>query len=237
MCQGSGVDPLPRTEYVYFYSLISCYSHCIMYYVCLFLLLLCFLLTKENKVWKQQPLVIQALQAEPGYSTTCAYDTLHTLPHHHPSLQGRSPVLTCPLAWIDMVPPYKFHATLSILSAQVSHGLVNVSVWHLQNASMGFRSQMIPSEVQKVTRTGRQQFPHDPVETDDQSQPQTLICFVPHAIANLMLGTALCCLVLSWYNALWLLRWNVFLEVTQQWSNFNRGAKWICLSENKYLCP
>lgn len=54
---------------------------------------------------------------------------------------------------------------------------------------------MTPSEVQKATWT-RSQFPHDPVETDDQSQPQTLISFVHRApetyvLADLMLGTVL----------------------------------------------
>lgn len=34
MCQGSGIDPLPHTEYVYFYSLISCYNQCTL---CLFI--------------------------------------------------------------------------------------------------------------------------------------------------------------------------------------------------------
>lgn len=60
-----------------------------------------------------------------------------------------------------------------------------VCVTFTKCASMGVRSQVMPSEVQKATQTGSQQFPHDPAETDGQSQPQTLICFVPHAPENL----------------------------------------------------
>jgi hypothetical protein len=57
----------------------------------------CFLLKKENKVWKQHPLVTQGTTDTVRRTpTTHVYYTLHTLCHHHPSLRRtRSPVLTC----------------------------------------------------------------------------------------------------------------------------------------------
>lgn len=154
-------------------------------YVCLFLLLLCFLLTKENKVWKQQPLVIQALQAQPGYSTTRAYDRRQTT--SPPSKSARE------ITSADLPTSLDRHgATLQIpcdsahpVCPGQSRSCECVHVTFTECASMGVRSQTIPSEVQKATQTGRQQFPHDPVEIDDQSQPQTLICFVPRAPENL----------------------------------------------------
>lgn len=96
----------------------------------LFLLLLCFLLIKENKAWKQHPLVIQGTTDTTRriFYHTCLLHTTHTI--SPPSESTRDQIiradLPSPLAWIYTVPPPKFHAILSILSV---HRACSVQSW------------------------------------------------------------------------------------------------------------